>query len=80
MLALVTRAQSQAPGGIRAKTAAALVEAGQTRDVVTELWQAGSGESRDLLGKVCEAVEPLVHKLIITGNYPTDLAKQRKTS
>lgn len=74
--ALVTRAQSQAQGGIRPKTAAALVEAGESREIVTQLWQADSGESHDLLSKVCKSVEALAHVLIESGKYPTHLANQ----
>ncbi|KAI9875177.1 MAG: hypothetical protein M1830_008789 [Pleopsidium flavum] len=47
--ALVTRAHIQAQGGIRLKTAAALAEAGEVRDVISKLWQAEAGELHGLL-------------------------------
>lgn len=63
MPALVTRADGQAQGGIRLKTAAALAEAGKIRDVITKQWQAEAGELHDLLENVCLWLNLSSHRL-----------------
>lgn len=51
LLALVMRARKSSEEGIRLKTAAAMAEAGDLREIVERLWNS-EGESDDLLLKV----------------------------
>ena len=48
---LVTRVQSQSPGGSRLRRAAAYAESGEVHDTIAKLWLAEAGEQQQLLEK-----------------------------
>ncbi|KAA6412065.1 MAG: hypothetical protein FRX48_04215 [Lasallia pustulata] len=74
--ALVSRAQVQSPGGVRLKTAAALMEGGDLQEILDELWRQGARGQVDLLQKETSF---LISKTTETPLDPYDIISDRRS-